>query len=85
LTIVTMGPSGAIAADARQTARVPAVATEIVDTTGAGDSFIAGFLAASASGDDLPAALRAAAEWAAVTCGHLGGWPQEQRSPSRVE
>jgi fructoselysine 6-kinase len=50
---------------------------DVVDTTGAGDSYIAGFLAARAAGSDVPQSMRAGARVAARTCGHLGAWPQD--------
>ncbi len=65
--VVKLGPDGAIAAtpDGRLV-RVAAPAVEPVDTTGAGDTFDAGFLAAWLEGRDLEAALRFA-----VACGSL--------------
>ena len=65
--VVKLGPDGAIAAtpDGRLV-RAAAPAVEPVDTTGAGDSFDAGFLAAWLEGRDLADSLRFA-----VACGSL--------------
>lgn len=41
---------------------------QVVDTMGAGDSFIAGFLTAHGNGTDIPGSLRYAAGRAAATC-----------------
>ena len=59
---------------------VPAVPVSVVDTCGAGDSFIATFLAAMHL-EKKPAAeaLRAAAAAAAETCLYVGGFPQQPR------
>jgi sugar/nucleoside kinase (ribokinase family) len=46
----TCGSQGAVVADRDGCARVPAFATEIVDTTGCGDAFSAGFLRALSLG-----------------------------------
>jgi sugar/nucleoside kinase (ribokinase family) len=46
----TCGSQGAVGADRDGCARVPAFATEIVDTTGCGDAFSAGFLRALSLG-----------------------------------
>lgn len=48
----------------------------MVDTTGAGDSFIAGFLVAFLHQKDFHSCLVAGRDCAAVTCSHLGGFLQ---------
>jgi len=53
---VTAGARGAYVATADETAWVPAFAIEVVDTTGCGDAFSAGFLLGRAQGRDLVAA-----------------------------
>jgi fructoselysine 6-kinase len=80
LAVVTRGALGAIAYPGTGgPISVPAVPASIVDTTGAGDSFIAGFIAATARGTPVEVGLFAGASWAAVTCGHRGGFPQKRR------
>lgn len=54
---------------------VPAVTTGVVDTTGAGDGFAAGLLAARLAGADIDAALHAAVRLGAVAVGRVGGPP----------
>ncbi|MFC0528678.1 carbohydrate kinase family protein [Phytohabitans kaempferiae] len=61
----THGPGGTLVRDGTGTATVPAVEVEAVDTDGAGDSFAAGFIAASLAGADPRAAARAGAAVAA--------------------
>ena len=53
---VTRGSEGALVVTADQTVAVPAFEVEVVDTTGCGDAFSAGFLRGLASGKDLGAA-----------------------------
>jgi fructoselysine 6-kinase len=77
LAVVTCGAAGSVAFDGRSWWRVPAAAADVVDTTGAGDSYIAGFLAARATGSDILQSMRAGARVAARTCGHLAAWPQD--------
>ncbi|WP_040207417.1 PfkB family carbohydrate kinase [Neobacillus jeddahensis] len=48
--------------------------TEVVDTMGAGDSFIGGFLTNYYTTKDIPSALAFAAECASITCGFYGGF-----------
>jgi sugar/nucleoside kinase (ribokinase family) len=63
---VKLGDKGAIAARGGQTVKAEAGAIEVVDSTGAGDSFTAGFLRALGSGGSLAEALRLG-----VACGSL--------------
>jgi sugar/nucleoside kinase (ribokinase family) len=53
---VTRGSDGALVVTAERTIRVPAFEVEVVDTTGCGDAFSAGFLRGLAAGKDLEAA-----------------------------
>ncbi|OYU74137.1 MAG: fructoselysine 6-kinase [Alphaproteobacteria bacterium PA3] len=52
------------------------VRVEVVDTCGAGDSFIASFILARLEGVVAGEALARAAVYASETCTHLGGFPQ---------
>ena len=47
---------------------------DVVDTMGAGDSYIAGFLNALLEGADLAECMRKGAENAAFTIGYNGAW-----------
>jgi fructoselysine 6-kinase len=76
IAVVTCGAAGSIAADGRTMARMDARPVTVVDTLGAGDTFIAGFLAARLDGGGLDVCLRSGRDLAAATCGHLGGFPQ---------
>ena len=62
--------------DAERLIRAGALAVDPVDTTGAGDSFIAGFLVAHLRGTDLRSSLMAGARQARTTCLHVGGFSQ---------
>jgi sugar/nucleoside kinase (ribokinase family) len=75
--IITRGANGAIAVDGREYANVPAVpVAEIVDTTGAGDLFAAGFLAGRLRGRPLKACLEAGTIAAAEIISHFGARPE---------
>jgi len=58
VVVVTDGAGGAYAYDGSSFFHVPSVATTVVELTGAGDSFSAGFLAAQILGKSLEEALR---------------------------
>ncbi|MCJ1680230.1 PfkB family carbohydrate kinase [Streptomyces sp. APSN-46.1] len=76
LVVVTRGAGGALVAEAgRITAEVGAESVEAVDSTGAGDAFTGGFLAARLAGADPAEAARAGCRTAAVAVTRLGGRP----------
>jgi sugar/nucleoside kinase (ribokinase family) len=54
---VKCGAAGSVLAEGPALTRMPAVDVDVVDTTGAGDNFNAGFLAARLRGEGFPAAL----------------------------
>lgn len=62
IVVVKDGAAGGLAVVRGRTLRAPGLAMEVLDTTGAGDSFDAGFLAAWTEHSDVQSALR----WAAV-------------------
>jgi fructoselysine 6-kinase len=78
LFIVTLGPAGSVALGGRHRLEMPAaVVPKVVDTTGAGDSFAAGFLSLYARNRDVAPALARGAEAAARTVGRLGAFPAD--------
>lgn len=58
LVVLKCGAQGAYARRGEQVWHSPALPVEVVDTTGAGDSFNAGFLAGMAAGETLETCLR---------------------------
>ncbi len=59
MTVITLGGEGSMAVLRGETVRVPAMTCNVVDTTGAGDAFTAGFLYAMFSGHDVRTCLSA--------------------------
>ncbi len=55
---------------------IPLLPTEVVDTTGSGDAFVAALACALLRGRDYPTAARLAVAAAAATAGHPGGRPR---------
>jgi len=84
LVVVTCGRSGSLASDGTTVARVGVAPARVVDTLGAGDTVIAAFIAGRARGLGLQACLEAGRDDAALTCGHLGGFPQTPLAPAYV-
>lgn len=74
--VVTLGRRGSVALVEGRIWRAEALPVAALDTTGAGDAFIAGFLAARLGAADVPAALAAGHRNAARCCLHPGGFPQ---------
>ncbi|MEP9367976.1 adenosine kinase [Xanthobacter sp. VNH20] len=76
--VVTRSEKGAVFLTAEATVTVPAhPVAEVVDTTGAGDLFAAGFLFGHATGRDPATALRLGALAASEVISHLGARPQK--------
>lgn len=76
LLVVTLGAAGSLAfgpGGAYQLAAIPV--TSVVDTTGAGDAYAAGFLGRYMSDGRVPESMQAAAERAAETVQHIGAVP----------
>ncbi|MEP7315234.1 MAG: adenosine kinase [Sphingomicrobium sp.] len=76
--VVTRSEQGAVAVRGAERAQVPAEAIErLVDTTGAGDLFAAGFLAGEARGLGLEKSLKLGAIAAAEVIQHYGARPEK--------
>lgn len=73
--IVTCGGRGVVLAQAGSddVTEVPAIPTTLVDPTGAGDAFSAGFASASVSGLDLVDSIHVGMSAGAWTVGRVGG------------
>lgn len=75
--VITCGPRGSFHQQGGRRVEAPSVPVAVVDTCGAGDSFIASFIAARKIEGLAPEdALAVSAARAAETCTHLGGFPQ---------
>lgn len=72
--LVTRGEAGALLAGPSGHFATPAVPTTLVDTLGAGDTFIARTLYGLLRGEAPEQTLLTAAHEAAKTCGHLGAF-----------
>jgi len=73
--VVKRGADGAVWRSAGVRVAVPAEATDVVDSTGAGDAFAAGLLSAWLRGGDPAAALRAGAAFGARAASAIGARP----------
>jgi len=75
--IVTRGAAGAIAIEGGKRVEIPAAPVErVVDTTGAGDLFAAGFIAARCRGHGVERCLEAGSLAAAEVISHFGARPE---------
>jgi len=73
--VVKLGAQGAVWSDGERVLRAPAVAAEVVDTTGAGDAFAAGLLATRVAGAAPEEQLAAGCALAAGAVGVRGARP----------
>ncbi|SON63716.1 putative sugar kinase YdjH [Mycobacterium simulans] len=69
---VTQGSKGALIVSNEETFEVPAFAVDVVDTTGCGDAFSAGFILGRALGRSLSEAARLGCATAAQVAGGIG-------------
>ncbi|MFW5838473.1 MAG: ribokinase [Bacillota bacterium] len=70
--IITLGRDGVMIFHDSQVKTIPAKPIESVDTTGAGDAFVAGFTVGLARGYDIKQAAELGTEVAAITCQYYG-------------
>ena len=75
LVVIKLGSRGAMAVHNDIAAKVSAVTTNVVDTTGAGDSFAAGFIPKWLETNDLEASLSAGTALAAKCVATVGARP----------
>jgi fructokinase len=76
LAALTRSGDGSVILRGGETVHVAAEATKVVDTTGAGDAYAAGFLAGFTAGRDLAQCGRIASLAAAEVISHYGARPQ---------
>ena len=80
--VLKLGPAGAAALCGDSLCRATPPPVDVVDTTGAGDAFDAGFLRALIAGNSLPAMLRSGCFCGALSTRSAGAlnalpWPEE--------
>jgi fructoselysine 6-kinase len=85
LAIVTLGAQGSIAVDRERVFILDAEPIDPIDTLGAGDSFIAAFLAARLKRVPVAGAMEIAREHATKTCLHWAAWAQQEISASPLQ
>jgi len=79
--VVTLGPQGSMLFSAGKVTHIPALDVPVVETTGAGDSYVGALLVALAEGRSILDACRFASSASSITIGSIGG----QRSmPDRI-
>ena len=76
LAVLTRSEAGSVILRGEQTIEVAAEAVRVVDTTGAGDAYAAGFLAGLTSGKGLALCGRMGSIAAAEVIGHHGARPE---------
>ena len=74
VVVAMRGSRGSLALEGGRYESFGIINCEVVDTMGAGDSYIAGFLNAHLGGADLTECMRQGAENAAITIGYKGAW-----------
>jgi fructoselysine 6-kinase len=78
LVVMTLGEHGSLVYDGEKVYKGKAKPVEVVDTLGAGDSYIAAFLTSTMKGASIPEAIEEGHRVATETCKRLGGWGGDQ-------
>lgn len=71
-TIITLGANGAVLADSQRVHHIAGIRVPVVDTTGAGDTFVGALAALLAEGSETQSAVEFAVRAAALACTGLG-------------
>lgn len=74
IVVATLGENGSIAYDGKQFYKCDVVKGKVIDTMGAGDSFISGFLYGSLKGYSINDCLQLGSKTAAKTISYFGAW-----------
>lgn len=74
VVVVTRGEKGSMAYDGRDFYSYGIVECDVIDTMGAGDSYIAGFLYAVCQGKNIPDAMADGAKNSSITISYFGAW-----------
>ena len=85
MAIATLGENGSIAYDGRTFTTFGIVPVKVIDTMGAGDSFIAGFLRGLLLNKSLVECLSLGAENASATLKYMGAWEVEENSKGFID
>ncbi len=70
--LITLGKDGVMYFDEGKVNVMPSQKIEVVDTTGAGDSFVAGFTSGIARAKSLKEAIKKGIDVASITCKYIG-------------
>ena len=77
LAVLTRSAKGAVILSDGKSVAVPAASTKVVDTTGAGDLYAAGFLFGHAAGKDIETCGKLGSLAAAEIISHVGARPEQ--------
>lgn len=86
--VITLGAGGALVWDSTKLSHVPTPRVQVVDTTGAGDTFIGALVDALSRGESLAEAARWAVHAASLSVGALGatiGMPRREHVTALLE